>query len=116
MRGVAANRKLARRLRWSRAWTVVLSGSPRSPTEAARGRACRIAPRTRAFLDRRDSLELEAAAASNAEKCGGRGGELYLKNVGEAAACLDYAEVELSNNVAENSLRPVAVEGRTGGT
>jgi Transposase IS66 family len=39
----------------------------------------------------------------------GPGSGVHLKYVAELRRCFDYAEVELSNNLAENSMRPVAL-------
>ncbi len=59
----------------------------------------------------RGALENRAAQM----RCGA-GGILHAEHVGEAAArCFDYAEVELSNNLAENSMRSRWV-ARTGCT
>ena len=44
-----------------------------------------------------------------AEEHFGTGGGIYAESMAETAALLDYGEVELSNNLAENSMRPVTL-------
>ena len=51
----------------------------------------------------------EAARGRVAEKHVGPGRDVHIKSVAELRRCFDYAEVELSNNLAENSMRPIAL-------
>ena len=53
-----------------------------------------------------------AAAGSAAAERVGEGGGLQLNMWPKLVRCLEYEEVELSNNLAENSMRPVAVGRR----
>ena len=51
----------------------------------------------------------EAASATAAQKRAGRGRQLHVNMWAKLKRCFDHAEVELSNNLAENSMRPVAL-------
>ena len=51
----------------------------------------------------------DAEAADAAAECIGQGGGVHAQQWPKLARCLEYEEVELSNNLAENSMRPVAL-------
>src|SRR4051794_36349965 len=50
-----------------------------------------------------------AVKVAIAEEHFGTGSGVYAESVAKLRRCFDYADVELSNNLAENSMRPVTL-------
>ena len=89
---------------------VVSGGSPRPATAAERGGTCCVAPRAcRPWIEEIHSECLKLRSALLPKSALGEAVNYTLNMWAKLRRCFDHAEVELSNNVAENSMRPVAL-------
>ena len=89
---------------------LVSGGSPGTPTAVERRRASGLAPRARRFVGHEIHDECVSLRKTVLPKSALGQAVTYTLNMWpKLRRCFDYAEVELSNNLAENSMRPVAL-------